>query len=365
MKTQEIGSLAKPNWRVKHLRGLSLNEEDIAELRYWNGLLNVDFDYRLLESRSPDKIAKHSALLAIRLLEMAGLDVVFDGEQLRGEMYEYPLRHLSGFAFRGVVRSFDNKYYRKASCVSKPKLLEPYHIEEYLFTRQNTSKEIKVPVTGPYTLAEWSYDEYYTRKYLDLGLGHREAKLKAKEELVMDLAREVIRPNLEALVNAGARIIQVDEPALTTKPNEVPMFVEAFNEMSSGLDCKLVVHVCYGDYSLLLPHVLNLKNCSQLALEFANRDDENRTGYRVLGLFKEYLYERELGLGVVDVHSDYIESPELVKNRIIYASRFIEPDKIYVNPDCGLRTRTWRVAYQKLRNMVLGAKLAKEELEVD
>lgn len=365
MKTQEIGSLAKPNWRVKLLRGQGLNDEDLQDLKYWNDFLNVNFNYELLKTWSAKDIIRHSALLAIRLLEAAGLDIVFDGEQFRSEMYEYPLKYISGFEFKGEVRSFDNKYYKKASCVDKPRLIKPYHVDEFVFTMQNTSKELKVPVTGPYTLAEWSYDEYYTKKYLSSGCSYREARLKAKEEFVIDLARDVIRPNLEALIEAGANFIQVDEPALTTKPNEIPIFVEAFNEMTSGLRCKFSLHICYGDYSVLFPQILELKNCSQLALEFANRDDGSGSGYRMLELLRDYSYDWELGLGVLDVHSDRIESPELIKSRIIYATKFLDVDRVYVNPDCGLRTRTWKVAFSKLRNMVLGTKLAEVELGVD
>jgi len=176
----------------------------------------------------------------------------------------------------------------------------------------------------------------------------------------LDVAKQILQPNLKALVDAGAKWIQVDEPALTTKPDEVPFFVDAFNECTAGLPCKLSLHVCFSDYRLLYPHILEMKNCSQLALEFANRDDEKRSAYDQLKLLNEFGDRREVGLGVADVHVDEIESSELIKNRIEYASKILgDPARIYVNPDCGLRTRSWDVVYEKLTNIVKGAQLAR------
>lgn len=358
--TQEIGSLAKPNWRVKYLRGEKLSEGDLRELRKWASFLEVGEDLvKRIERGEAERreVLELSALMAIRMLEKAGLDIVFDGEQFRTEMYEYPLKHVSGFRFLGSVRSFDNKYYTRAECFAKPKLITPYHVDEFLFTKKHARKRLKVPITGPYTLAEWSYNVYYVEKYRKLGYSWRELRKPAKREFVLDLAKEVVRPNIIALIENGADYVQIDEPAVTTKPDEVDIFVEAFNEMTAGLNCKFSVHICYSDYSLLFPHIMELKGKVQLALEFANK---GMKGYEILGLFKDY--EGEIGLGVIDVHTDEVESPEVVKERIIHASKFVPPDRIYVNPDCGLRTRSWEVAYAKLRNMVLGAEMAREEL---
>jgi 5-methyltetrahydropteroyltriglutamate--homocysteine methyltransferase len=278
-------------------------------------------------------------------------------------MYEHPVKNSDGFEFYGHVRSFDSRYYRKAACVAKVGFRLPYHLKEFVLVRQNAKRRVKMPITGPYTIAEWSFNEYYQRrlstKYSDL----KKLKFEAKRDFVLDVAKEIIRPNLTALAAAGAEWIQVDEPALTTKPDEVSFFVEAFNECTAGVDCKFSVHVCYSDYRLLYPEILDLKNCSQLALEFANRDDEKRGAYDQLRLLNEYGDDREIGLGVADVHVDEIESPELVKDRIEYAAGILgDSSRIYVNPDCGLRTRSWNVAYAKLLNISRGADLARRSL---
>ena len=130
------------------------------------------------------------------------------------------------------------------------------------------------------------------------------------------------------------------------------------------------MHICFSDYSALWPAVLELEDCLELQLEFANRDsrelgttDADRPGYvETLRLFKEHGYPG-VGLGVLDIHSDFIEPAELVRDRILYAVDVLDdPSRIQINPDCGLRTRSWDVVYEKLANMVAGTRLAEEAL---
>jgi len=105
-----------------------------------------------------------------------------------------------------------------------------------------------------------------------------------------------------------------------------------------------------------------LKNCSQLALEFANRDEDGSgQAYKELDLLNEYGDKREIGLGVADVHVDTIESPLTIEKRIECAVKVLEDaTRIYVNPDCGLRTRKWNIAYAKLCNVAKGAEMARQ-----
>lgn len=368
--TYEIGSLAKPPWLRNALRNAPHSASDLEWVKKWATdikITNVDQLVAALE-RPQDAhrqtFRDWAALFSIRFLESAGLDYVYDGEARRAEMYEYPIRHIEGFEFRGTVRSFDNRYYLKAACVGPLELAKPYHVEEFKFVREHANAEIKVPITGPYTLADWSFNEYHQRRLESRISEKPRLKAEGKRELVLELAKEVIRPNLKALEEGGAEWIQFDEPAVTTHPEEVPLFVEAFNTSAEGIDCKLSVHICYGDYSRLFPHVSEMKKCDHFALEFANRDDDKRSGYRQLELFREYDNDSEIGLGVVDIHANSVEPPELIRDRILYASERIgNPRRIFVNPDCGLRTRTWDVARSKLVNLVKGAELARQALD--
>ncbi len=367
---QEMGSLSKPSWLVVAPRRGRATKAELEEAAAWGQHLGVEGFENLIGILQSDRLKGRkgelrdwASLYALRLLESAGLDYVYDGEQRRIEMYEYPVRRIKGFKFLGHVRSFDNKYYRKASCVDEVGFEEAYHLDEFSFVKERARRRVKVPITGPYTLAEWSFNEFYQGRLSDIS-NLRKRKLEARRDLVLDLATKVIKPNLQALVRAGAEIIQFDEPAATTHPEEVAIFVEGFNAASEGIRCKLATHICYSDYRLLYPHVLEMRRCSQFDWEFANRDDEVGDGYAALELFREYDDGREIGLGVVDVHVDHPETPELVRKRILKAVKVLDdPKRIYVNPDCGLRTRTWRVAYEKLTAMVQGADLARQAVE--
>ncbi len=379
LPTQEVGSLAKPRWRIKGYRGKSLSKEEIAEAVNWGrklGIENLEELVKLLNEG--DSAGRKSAMLewsakyAIRFFETAGLDIVFDGEQWRSEMYEHVIRKTAGFQFLGYVKSFDYRYFNKAACVDKPKYVKSFYLDEFLFTKENTKKEIKVPFTGAYTLVDWTFNEYYEKKFSGEIRDFKRRKFEAKREFLFDLIKEVIRPEISKLIDAGAKWIQIDEPAATTNPTdeEMKLFVESFNQTVKGFNCAFSLHNCYSNYEVLARHACELRNCSQLSLEFANRDSRQagtgnvRTGYNTIKLFEEYGFQGNYGLGVVDVHTNFVEPPELVRDRIIHVVKIIgDPSRICVSTDCGLRTRTWEISFQKLKNMVLGAELARRVLE--
>src|SRR5439155_180426 len=281
--THEVGSLDKLGWRAKSVAGKKLEEKDLEEARSWGRRVGVEGYERLIEllQQSPltreqkDEVKRWSSQYGLRMQESAGLDVVYDGEQQRTEMYQWAVAHSEGFEWRGSVRAFDNKYYSKAAVVAPISLKEPYHNEEFAFLKDVARAELKVPITGAYTIGDWSFDERYFSEH-DLRVPHAERKAARKEarrQLIVDVARNMIRPNLEALIGLGARWIQLDEPGGSTEP------------------------------------------------------------------------------------------PELVRDRILYAVEvFGDPGRIQVTPDCGLRTRSWDVAYRKLVNMVEGTRMAKKEL---
>jgi 5-methyltetrahydropteroyltriglutamate--homocysteine methyltransferase len=374
--TREIGSLAKPGWRVKSLAGRRVEEGDVEEARKWGERLGVERVEELTEmlrkgegftDKEKREIHDFAALYGIRLLERAGLDVIYDGEQRRSEMYDHVVRHAKGFETRGTVRSFDNKYYTKAAVVEKPLVERAYDLEEFEFVRSHTDRAVKVPFTGSYTILDWSYDEYYAKDGTMLGAAAQRAE--ARQRFGVDVARNVVRPNVVGLVEAGAEWVQIDEPAATTRPEEVPLVVETFNATREGVSARASMHICFSDYNCLFPHIEALDDCYELQLEFSNRDSKelgtgpgDRPGYDVLERFVESEWDGKVGLGVIDIHTNFIEPPELVRDRVLYAARVLGPERIGVNTDCGLRTRTWEVSLEKLKNMVQGVRLAEKEL---
>jgi 5-methyltetrahydropteroyltriglutamate--homocysteine methyltransferase len=375
--THEIGSLAKPPWLVKAGAGRELAESDVEHARTWGEKVGVDGSEELVETLQrenrldTDELGRWASRYALRLLESAGLEIVYDGEQRRTEMYNWAVAHSNGFEPRGTVRSFDNKYYAKAAVTAEPSLREPYHNEEFKFLQSVANHDLKIPVTGAYTIAVWSYDERYAPQTGRLGVGHSRAEeLAARRQFALDIARNVIRPNLESLIDLGAKWIQIDEPGASTEADELDIFVESFNASVEGLDCFFSTHLCFSDYELFFPAIEGMSGCKQYCVGFANYDSRDlgtsgadRPGYEVISKFRDLSYEPSLGLGVLDIHTDFVESPELVRDRILYAVEvFGDPGRIHVCPDCGLRTRSWEVAYDKLRNMVEGTKLAEQAL---
>ncbi len=392
---QEIGSLAKPRWRTKGLAE-PLKVEDLAEAEQWALKLGIaDYHDRAKNLiKATDKTARAKQILelstiyGLRLFEKAGLNNEgVGGEQQRVEMYEHVVRAVDGMKVLGHVQSFDYKYFNKAVAESKIHRKHPIYVQEFLDVRNNAKRSVKVPITGPYTMVDWSFPGYYAKN--SGGQSLRAQRLEAKREFLLDFVEQVFRPEIRDLIEAGAEWIQIDEPAITTHPEpaEMELFVETWNETVRGFNCKFSDHTCYPSeigYKVLAEYAPKLDKCSQLALEFANRDSSglgqdkrSRPGYRDLEYFVEKGYEGEFGVGVVHVHDfsgsvpqesgrvvqkNIFESPELVRDRLLYSTKIVgDPAKIWVNPDCGLRTRTWDVTYAKLLNIVEGARLAREE----
>ena len=218
---------------------------------------------------------------------------------------------------------------------------------------------------------DWSYDEHYLHAVQPGMATIQQMQHGARRQFLMDLTQRVIHPNIQALYAKGARYIQIDEPAATTKRDEIPEFVQSMRESIGELAGKAFfsVHICFSDYARLFPAILDLQGfLNEIHFEYANRDTrelgtkpEQRKGYEILKLLKPTTFT--VGLGVLDVHTDFIESPQLVRDRILYAHSIIgDPTRIYIAPDCGLRTRSWDIVFAKLQNMVEGRALAAQAL---
>src|SRR5947199_1804579 len=308
--TKETGSHAKPRWRTKGLTQ-PRTVKDLAEAEEWAGRLGIgnyhDRAKQLLSTQDQKdrirELLELSTIYGLRLFERTGLDNEgVGGEQQRVEMYEHVIRGVEGMRVLRHVQSFDYKYFNKAVAESKIHRKHPIYLQEFLDVKENAKGPIKVPITGSYTLVDWSFGGYYTGQQTSSSL--KKQKQEAKREFLLDFVEQVIRPEIRDLVDAGASWIQIDEPAITTHPEpaDMELFVEGWNETVKGFNCKFSDHTCYPSeigYKVLAKYAPKLDKCSQLALELAN-------------------------------------------------------------PDCGLRTRTWDVTYAKLESVVKGAELARE-----
>ncbi|MFB6138627.1 MAG: methionine synthase, partial [Halobacteriaceae archaeon] len=186
--TTVVGSYPKPKWLD---RTRELVERDDEEL---DVTLQVDED---AWTEAKDDAAR----LVTGEHERAGVDVVCDGEMRRNEMVEYFMHRIGGATFPGRVKVWGHNYFDKPAVVDDVSYGEQWLVEEFEFTAGVATQPVKVPITGPYTLASWSFNEHYP-----------------DEEALANALADLVNEEIEALVDAGARYIQIDEPALATTP---------------------------------------------------------------------------------------------------------------------------------------------------
>src|SRR5437762_8115369 len=274
----------------------------------------------------------------IRRQEEIDLDILVDGEMYRGDMVAYFAERLDGFKIGGLVRSYGNRYYHKpviASKVSRPK---PMTVDWYRFTQGLTDRPVKGMLTGPYTMLDWSYNEAYpTRRDAALALA------------------EVVRQEAEDLDIAGAQYIQIDEPAIHARPEELEIAIEAMGIVTQNLKAKTISHICYGDFAAIYPGILDLP-VDQLDLAMANYD------YRWLELMDRRPFTKEMAIGIVDVHTHELESVAEAAEGIRKGLRYVSADKLLPHPDCGLKTRPVDESIAKCKIVVEAAKVVRAEL---
>jgi 5-methyltetrahydropteroyltriglutamate--homocysteine methyltransferase len=220
--------------------------------------------------------------------------------------------------------------------------------DDFKFLAAFTDRATKFCVTGPHSLVKRIKDEYY----------------KNEQAFATDLAR-VMNMELKELARAGARYIQIDEPYYSGFPEDLQWGVKVLNTLVEGVDAKIALHVCYGNrygkpswagnYRYLFPAILEA-NVQQVTLEFARRGGED------LELFKEFPNKLEVGVGVIDVKTHEVETPEIVAERLRKALQFIPAERIFALPDCGCLHLPQEVAFAKLRAMVQGTKIVRKEL---
>jgi 5-methyltetrahydropteroyltriglutamate--homocysteine methyltransferase len=276
----------------------------------------------------------------IRIQEEIGLDVLVDGEMYRGDMATYFARNLDGFKISGLVRSYGNRYYRKPIIVGEIRWRGPITVDWWRFAQALTEKPVKGMITGPYTMMDWSFNEYYP----------------SRREACLDLAR-ALHEEVKALAKAGAKIIQVDEPAISTRPAELPEFaIEAMNIVTEGVDAYFINHICYGAFEFIYPGMLELP-VQNFDLEMSNSELD------LVQLFREHPFTKDISFGVIDVHSHVVETADVVKGRIRRALEVLRPEQLWIDPDCGLKTRTREETIGKLRAMARAAGDVRETLE--
>jgi 5-methyltetrahydropteroyltriglutamate--homocysteine methyltransferase len=320
----------------------------------WLGQLKNDYYRHRISRRYLDEIHEMAIKAAVMDQQQAGIDIISDGELRRDNDVDYLLARIPGveIARRDKADYFDYFDVSLDHELPAPGRASLGLADDFRFVRRLTDRPVKLSITGPYSLA---------RRIRVTGGG---GVYSDHADLVRALAR-VLAAEAAELVRAGARVLQIDEPFLAGYPEDVGLAIEAVNIVTDGADVSWTLHVCYGNryarplweghYDFLFPAVKEA-NVDQLALEFARTGDED---LRLLG---EHHWDRGLGLGVIDVKTEQVESADLVAARIRRALRYVAPDRLVINPDCGLRHLLPDVARAKLAAMVAGAAIVRAEI---
>ncbi len=317
----------------------------------WLERAKTDFHEGRISRTSLNEIYDTAIKAALKDQERAGVDIVSDGELRRDNDIDYFLERMPGIELPKLAKVHYYDYYDAAVRAPLPNPEDAAGLRlaaDFQFTREQTDKPIKFSFTGPFSLSKRIRNE-----------GYPDA-----EGLVLDIARMLNREARE-LAAAGAALLQIDEPFLAGYPEAVPLAVKAINLVVEGVDVEWALHICYGNrharpaweghYDFLFPAIMDAQ-VDQLVLEFA------RKGYDDVALFKKYHPSFKLGLGVIDVKSETVESPQQVASRVDRALAVIGPEQIVVNPDCGLRHLPTKIALAKLRAMNAGAALARAKV---
>jgi len=321
LPTTTVGSFPKPPYLLK------------ARRDFMSGQLKSE-ELRALEERATKEW--------IKFQEDMGLDVLVDGEMYRGDMATYFARNLDGFKISGLVRSYGNRYYRKPVITGEVKWRGPITVDWWRFAQELTEKPVKGMITGPYTMMDWSFNEYYPSR--------RDACLAMAKAL-----HEEVR----ALAKAGAKIIQVDEPAISARPEELHEFaVEAMEMVMKGVDAYFITHICYGAFEFIYPGMLDLP-ADNFDLEMSNSELD------LMDMFRAHPFTKDLSFGVVDVHSHIVEDVETVEKRIRRALEVLKPEQLWIDPDCGLKTRTHDETLGKLRTMMEAVKRVRGDVTLE
>ena len=285
----------------------------------------------------------------IALQEDIGLDVLVHGEAERNDMVQYFAEQLDGFAAtkNGWVQSYGTRCTRPSVLWGDVDRPQPMTLKWTTYADSLTDKPVKGMLTGPTTMIAWSFPRE------DLPFGEVAAQIGL-----------ALRQEVNDLEAAGIRFIQVDEPALRellpldeAKHQEyLDESVRAFRLSTSGVDAgtQIHTHLCYSEFGQILEAILDL-NADVTSIEAA------RSRMELLDDVDTGILERDLGPGIWDIHSPRVPSTEELVELLQAASASVDPDLLWANPDCGLKTRGYKETEASLRNLVAAAKQVREQ----
>jgi 5-methyltetrahydropteroyltriglutamate--homocysteine methyltransferase len=295
-----------------------------------------------------DAAIKAAIREAIELQEDLGVDVLVHGEFERNDMVEYFGEQLDGFAFteHGWVQSYGSRCVKPPIIYGDVRRPAPMTVRWSTYAQSLTDKPVKGMLTGPVTLLQWSF----VRSDQPRSVTARQLALTIRDEVA----------DLEA---AGIPIVQIDEPALreglplrrSQWREYLTWAVDAFRLASSGVrnDTQIHTHMCYSEFNDILESIADL-DADVISIE------ASRSRMELLRAFRDFKYPNDIGPGVWDIHSPRVPPTEEMVDLLERAETVLDPRQLWVNPDCGLKTRGWEEVVPGLANLVAAARAVRD-----
>ncbi|BAS27809.1 5-methyltetrahydropteroyltriglutamate--homocysteine methyltransferase [Limnochorda pilosa] len=302
-----------------------------------------------------DEAAYETAIKAeiervVRLQEGLGLDVLVHGEPERNDMVEYFGEQLEGFAFteHGWVQSYGSRYVKPPIIYGDVWRPAPMTVRWITYAQSLTDRPVKGMLTGPVTILQWSF------------VRDDQPRSETCRQIALAIRDEVL--DLEA---AGIGVIQIDEPAfregLPLRRADWAGYLrwasESFRLATAGVrdETQIHTHMCYSEFNDIIDAIAGL-DADVISIE------ASRSGMELLDAFVAFRYPNEIGPGVYDIHSPRVPGREEMEHLLRRAAQVLDPAQLWVNPDCGLKTRSYDEVTPSLRNLVAAARVLREEV---
>jgi 5-methyltetrahydropteroyltriglutamate--homocysteine methyltransferase len=338
LPTTLVGSLPQPEWLIDRQKLVSRLPPRVRLTELWR----VAPEW--LEQAQDD-----ATILAIRAQERAGLDILTDGEMRRESYSNRFATALEGVDIDnpGQTVSRSGKLDIVPRVTGKIRRKHPVEVRDVEFLRKNTDRAIKITVPGPFTMAEQAQNDYY----------------KTEEEMLADYAAAV-NEEIKDLFAAGADFVQVDEPYMQARPEKARRYaIPALNRALDGVTGTTIVHLCFGYAALVHERPTGYSFLPELAESSAQQISIETAQSSLDCSILTKLPGKTILLGSLDLSNNDIESAETVAARIRRALPFVDPARIIVAPDCGMKYLTREAAFGKMKAMVEGARIVRSELQ--
>jgi 5-methyltetrahydropteroyltriglutamate--homocysteine methyltransferase len=335
LPTTVVGSYPQPGWLIDRAK-LGSKVPRVRAPEIWR------VDKALLEEAQDD-----ATLLAIRDMERAGIDIITDGEMRRESYSNRFATELEGIDIENPGSTIN----RSGVPIPVPRVAGPIRrkgpveVRDVTFLRGNTSRKTKITLPGPFTMAQQAQDDYY----------------KDEEALALALAAAV-NEELRDLKAAGADVVQIDEPWLQARPERAARYgVKAINRALEGIPGTTVVHLCFGYAAAVKDKPTGYSFLPQLEATSARQISIEAAQPRLdLGVLRDL--SKTMMVGVIDLGTNDVETPQEVAGRIRAALKHVPAERLVLAPDCGMKYLKREAAFGKLKALAEGARIVRKEL---